>query len=139
MVNFAPFSHWAKCTITVIRKALTRFQESALANSQDKGARMTDRINYQFNARRKGYEQGGNLSLLNKQVSDEVLAFHQKFPAYQVTPLRRLNHLSQRRGWGRYILRMKPGDSASMPLKVLVARMRWGNISPACLVATLIP
>lgn len=61
---------------------------------------MTDRINFHFNARRKAYGQGVSLSLLNEQVGGEVLAFHQKFPAYQVTPLRRLDHLSQRLGLG---------------------------------------
>ncbi|PLM56214.1 diaminopropionate ammonia-lyase, partial [Klebsiella pneumoniae] len=40
------------------------------------------------------------MSLLNESVGNEVLAFHQKFPDYRVTPLRKLEFLSQRLGLG---------------------------------------
>lgn len=61
---------------------------------------MTDMIKYQFNSRRKPYGQGADLSLLNEQVGEEVLAFHQKFPSYRMTPLRKMACLSQRLGLG---------------------------------------
>lgn len=57
-----------------------------------------DTIKFQLNARRQPYGQGADLSLLNESVGNEVLAFHQKFPDYRVTPLRKLEFLSQRLG-----------------------------------------
>ena len=59
-----------------------------------------DTIKFQLNARRQPYGQGADLSLLNESVGNEVLAFHQKFPDYRVTPLRKLEFLSQRLGLG---------------------------------------
>ena len=47
-----------------------------------------DTIKFQLNARRQPW--GADLSLLNESVGNEVLAFHQKFPDYRVTPLRKL-------------------------------------------------
>lgn len=64
----------------------------------DEGIFMMDVIKCQLNPRRKIYGEGVNLSLLNESVGHEVLAFHQKFPDYCVTPLRSLPHLSQRLG-----------------------------------------
>lgn len=61
---------------------------------------MTDIMKYQFNSRQKVYGQGVDLSLLNDRVGADVLAFHQKFPDYRVTPLRKLGYLSQRLGLG---------------------------------------
>ncbi len=59
-----------------------------------------DTIKFQLNARRQPYGRGADLSLLNESVGNEVLAFHQKFPDYRVTPLRKLEFLSQRLGLG---------------------------------------
>ncbi len=59
-----------------------------------------DTIKFQLNARRQPYGQGADLSLLNESVGNEVLAFHQKFADYRVTPLRKLEFLSQRLGLG---------------------------------------
>ena len=61
---------------------------------------MMDVIKYQFNGQKKECSERADLSLLNQAVGNEVYAFHQKFPNYQATPLRKLSHLSQRLGLG---------------------------------------
>lgn len=61
---------------------------------------MTNIMNFQFNDRIKSYGQGVDLSLLNENVGQDVMAFHQQFPHYSVTPLRDLPYLSQRLGLG---------------------------------------
>lgn len=61
---------------------------------------MVNIIEYKFNERMKPYGQGADLNVLNEYVGEEVLAFHQKFSQYSVTPLRHLPYLSQRLGLG---------------------------------------
>ncbi len=56
---------------------------------------MSDLIKYQFNARRKPFGQGVDLSLLNDEISKEVCGFHAKFAGYQPTPLVKLSALAQ--------------------------------------------
>ncbi len=55
---------------------------------------MTEKIKYQFNARKKPYGQGGDLAVLNEQSSETVRQFHARFPAYTPTPLIKLEQLS---------------------------------------------
>ncbi len=56
---------------------------------------MSDLIKYQFNARKKPFGQGVDLSLLNDEISKEVCGFHAKFAGYQPTPLVKLSALAQ--------------------------------------------
>jgi len=65
---------------------------------------MTNMIHYQFNTRKKKYGQGVSLTHLNEKMGKDVIGFHKKLPAYTVTPLHSLPHLSQRLGNGANLL-----------------------------------
>ncbi|AWM80624.1 diaminopropionate ammonia-lyase [Gammaproteobacteria bacterium ESL0073] len=60
----------------------------------------TEIANFKFNNRKKNYGQGTDLSLLNDKAASVVKNFHSKFPAYDITPLVSLPHLSRYLGIG---------------------------------------